>query len=95
MCSFDGVMRPLVENKMQIGNIETRKVNTVQDGLGNQISVLSGLVLLGFVALAFASLATWSVLDPSLSHANNNEVGNMIGFPSRCTMAALCRRTPL
>ena len=66
---------------MQITGVETRKANTVQEGLGSQLSVLVGLFILGLVSLAFASLATWSVLDPSLSHASSNPVSNLIGFP--------------
>ncbi|MEL7428886.1 MAG: DNA translocase FtsK [Pseudomonadota bacterium] len=67
---------------MQLSDIESRNVSpTVREGLGSQVSVLTGLAVLTIVGVAFASLATWSVLDPSLSHANNNEVTNLVGFP--------------
>ena len=67
---------------MQISDIDTRSPNpTVREGLGSQFSVLLGLAILGVTGVAFASLASWSVLDPSLSHANTNEVTNIMGFP--------------
>ena len=40
---------------------------------------LIGLVLLGAVAAAAAALATWSVNDPSFSHATNAPVRNVLG----------------
>lgn len=67
---------------MQISGVDTRRGNTtVREGLGNQFSVLIGLALLSSVALAFASLASWSVSDPSLSNANGELVTNMVGYP--------------
>src|SRR5882724_11775988 len=35
---------------------------------------------IGAVLLAIAALATWSVQDPSLSHATNAPVRNMLGL---------------
>ena len=67
---------------MQISDVDTRRLNpTVKEGLGNQFSVLIGLALLGLVGLAFASLASWSVTDPSLSNANGANISNIIGYP--------------
>jgi S-DNA-T family DNA segregation ATPase FtsK/SpoIIIE len=40
---------------------------------------LVGLVLLGAVGAAAAALATWSVNDPSFSHATNAPVRNVLG----------------
>ncbi len=48
--------------------------------IGGQIGVLSGLLLFAAVAFCFASLATWSVDDPSLSNANSNIPQNAGGF---------------
>ena len=48
--------------------------------LGGQFSVLIGLVTLAFVLFAFVSLATWSVVDPSLSNANGGTVTNSGGY---------------
>ena len=40
-----------------------------------------GLVLLALAGVAALALATWSVQDPSLSHATNSTVRNMLGLP--------------
>ena len=67
---------------MQLSDVDTRRINpTVREGLGNQLSVLIGLALLGLVGFAFASLATWSVADPSFSNANGGTISNAIGYP--------------
>lgn len=42
---------------------------------------LTGLVVLAAAAFALASLATWSVADPSFSHATSNRVTNAMGYP--------------
>ncbi len=42
---------------------------------------LAGLVLIGAVAAAAAALATWSVKDPSFSHATSEPVRNLLGEP--------------
>ena len=62
---------------MQISDINSQhQSQTVKEGLNRQASVITGLLLLGTVALAFASLATWTVTDPSLSVSNNGETRN-------------------
>ena len=67
---------------MQISDIDQQRVTpTLKDGLGSQFSVLIGLSLLGIVGLAFASLASWSISDPSLSHASGSNVSNSLGYP--------------
>ncbi len=53
---------------------------TAGNRFSGQIGVLIGLAILVCVALAFASLATWSVDDPSLSNANGREIQNAGGF---------------
>jgi S-DNA-T family DNA segregation ATPase FtsK/SpoIIIE len=40
-----------------------------------------GAVLLAVSGIAAVALATWSVQDPSLSHATNTPVRNMLGLP--------------
>jgi len=67
---------------MQISDIDNQHLNpTVREGIGSQFSVLTGLSLLGIVGFCFASLATWSVADPSLSYANGGEASNILGYP--------------
>ena len=40
-----------------------------------------GLALTGIAALGAGALATWSVKDPSLSHATSAWVQNVLGLP--------------
>jgi DNA segregation ATPase FtsK/SpoIIIE, S-DNA-T family len=42
---------------------------------------LAGLVLIALVGTAAAALATWSVKDPSFSHATSEPVRNLLGEP--------------
>jgi DNA segregation ATPase FtsK/SpoIIIE, S-DNA-T family len=37
--------------------------------------------LIGFVGVAAAALMTWSVQDPSLSHATSRAIRNIVGYP--------------
>ncbi len=53
----------------------------VRDMLGRRLRELAGVGLLAFAALAAAALATWSVQDPSLSHAKSGAIRNLIGYP--------------
>jgi S-DNA-T family DNA segregation ATPase FtsK/SpoIIIE len=46
-----------------------------------QAATLGGLALIAIAALAVVALATWSVSDPSLSHATAAPVSNMLGAP--------------
>jgi DNA segregation ATPase FtsK/SpoIIIE, S-DNA-T family len=48
--------------------------------LRRRLSELMGAALLAIAALAALALATWSVQDPSLSHATNAPVRNMLGL---------------
>ena len=45
------------------------------------ISATLGLGLLSFAAALAASLATWTVDDPSLSHATDHAARNVLGVP--------------
>lgn len=69
---------------MQLANAGSKKykqpATTYKSWLSGQLGVLLGLCLLALVAIAFASLATWSVLDPSFSNANGNIVQNAGGY---------------
>lgn len=49
--------------------------------LARRVRELGGLVLLGGTAAAAISLASWSVRDPSLSHAIEGPVRNLLGRP--------------
>ncbi|MGI9402055.1 MAG: DNA translocase FtsK [Rhizobiaceae bacterium] len=52
----------------------------VSQWFSGQIGILAGLGLMAAVAYCFASLATWSIHDPSLSNANGNTINNAGGY---------------
>jgi S-DNA-T family DNA segregation ATPase FtsK/SpoIIIE len=47
---------------------------------GGPIRMALGLLILGALAVIAASLATWSVNDPSISHATDGNAQNLFGF---------------
>ena len=52
-----------------------------RDILRRRLSELAGLALITLALLGAIALATWSVQDPSLSHATRTPVHNLLGFP--------------
>ena len=52
---------------------------------------LIGLSLLAVAGLVAASLATWSVDDPSLNNATNSPVRNILGWPGAIVADSPCR----
>ncbi len=52
---------------------------SLEDRLLGWLSRMGGVTLLVGLTLAWASLATWSVLDPSLTHATANVPRNILG----------------
>jgi len=53
----------------------------LREGAERLSTQATGLALLVLVLAIVASLATWSVQDPSLSHATGAEPENLLGFP--------------
>src|SRR5436305_7366806 len=49
--------------------------------LRRRLSEIIGAALIAIAGVAAMALATWSVQDPSLSHATNAPVRNMLGLP--------------
>src|ERR1041384_4530373 len=49
--------------------------------LQRRMHEIIGATLIAIAAIAAVALATWSVQDPSLSHATNAPVRNMLGLP--------------
>jgi S-DNA-T family DNA segregation ATPase FtsK/SpoIIIE len=49
--------------------------------LRRNIGAMVGLAALALAAVAAASLATWTVDDPSFSHATDHAIRNVLGFP--------------
>jgi S-DNA-T family DNA segregation ATPase FtsK/SpoIIIE len=46
-----------------------------------RLSEIAGLALITLALLGAIALATWSVQDPSLSHATQTPIRNLLGFP--------------
>ncbi len=49
--------------------------------LRRNVGAMVGLAVLALAAVAAASLATWTVDDPSFSHATDHAIRNVLGFP--------------
>src|SRR5262252_3569508 len=52
-----------------------------RDIVRRRLSELAGIALITLALLGAAALATWSVQDPSLSHATQKPIHNLLGFP--------------
>jgi S-DNA-T family DNA segregation ATPase FtsK/SpoIIIE len=56
-----------------------------RDLAGRRLREIGGCSLIALAALAALALATWSVQDPSLSHATSARVRNLLGLPGAIT----------
>jgi DNA segregation ATPase FtsK/SpoIIIE, S-DNA-T family len=54
---------------------------SIRDALERRLRELIGLGLIAFAGVVIAALATWSVQDPSLSHATSRPIHNIVGYP--------------
>jgi S-DNA-T family DNA segregation ATPase FtsK/SpoIIIE len=54
---------------------------SIREMLARRLRELTGLVLLAASGVASAGLMTWSVQDPSLSHATARAIRNVLGYP--------------
>jgi S-DNA-T family DNA segregation ATPase FtsK/SpoIIIE len=54
---------------------------SIRDGLVRRFRELAGLGLIALAGVAAAALMTWSVQDPSLSHATARPIRNIVGYP--------------
>ncbi len=52
-----------------------------RDIVRRRLSELAGLALITLALLGAIALATWSVQDPSLSHATQKPIHNLLGYP--------------
>jgi len=52
-----------------------------RDILRRRLSEIAGLALITLALLGAIALTTWSVQDPSLSHATQTPIHNLLGFP--------------
>ncbi|WFU24874.1 DNA translocase FtsK [Bradyrhizobium sp. CB1717] len=53
---------------------------SIREGLTRRIRELTGLGLIALSGVASAALMTWSVQDPSLSHATSRPIRNILGY---------------
>jgi S-DNA-T family DNA segregation ATPase FtsK/SpoIIIE len=53
----------------------------MREALVRRLRELLGLGLIGLSGVAAAALMTWSVQDPSLSHATSRAIRNLVGYP--------------
>src|SRR5947199_9828509 len=54
---------------------------SIREALARRVRELVGLGLIAFSGVAAAALMTWSVQDPSLSHATSRAIRNIVGYP--------------
>ena len=54
---------------------------SIRDALARRLRELAGLGLIALSGVAAAALMTWSVQDPSLSHATSRPIRNIVGYP--------------
>src|SRR5476651_2648955 len=52
-----------------------------RDILRRRLSEIAGLALITLALLGAVALTTWSVQDPSLSHATQTPIHNLLGYP--------------
>src|SRR6201747_1144358 len=54
---------------------------SIRDALARRLRELAGLSLIALSGVAATALMTWSVQDPSLSHATSRPIRNIVGYP--------------
>ena len=63
----------------------SRVPEPIREMLARRLRELSGLGLIAFAGVVAVALATWSVQDPSFSHATSKPVRNLLGYPGAIT----------
>jgi S-DNA-T family DNA segregation ATPase FtsK/SpoIIIE len=54
---------------------------SIREALARRFRELAGLALIALSGVTAAALMTWSVQDPSLSHATSRAIRNLVGYP--------------
>ncbi|MFB9266131.1 DNA translocase FtsK [Bradyrhizobium erythrophlei] len=54
---------------------------SIREALARRLRELTGLGLIALSGVVSAALMTWSVQDPSLSHATSRAIRNVLGYP--------------
>ncbi|MCC8939931.1 DNA translocase FtsK [Bradyrhizobium sp. Arg68] len=55
--------------------------HSMREALARRLRELTGLGLIALSGVVAAALMTWSVQDPSLSHATSRAIRNVVGYP--------------
>jgi S-DNA-T family DNA segregation ATPase FtsK/SpoIIIE len=55
--------------------------HSIREMLARRLRELAGLGLIAAAIVAAAALMSWSVQDPSLSHATSRKINNFLGYP--------------
>jgi DNA segregation ATPase FtsK/SpoIIIE, S-DNA-T family len=55
--------------------------SSIREALARRLRECAGLGLISLSGVAAAALMTWSVQDPSLSHATSRAIRNVVGYP--------------
>jgi DNA segregation ATPase FtsK/SpoIIIE, S-DNA-T family len=58
-----------------------RLPDTVREMLVRRVRELAGLAMIALASAGAAAFITWSVQDPSLSHATSKPIHNILGYP--------------
>ncbi len=69
---------PAIERVIPIGG---QMSDPIRDMLARRLREIAGLGVVAFSGVIATALMTWSVLDPSLSHATSGPIRNVIGWP--------------
>ena len=54
---------------------------SIREALARRLRECMGLGLIALSGVVAAALITWSVQDPSLSHATSRAIRNVVGYP--------------
>ena len=54
---------------------------SIREALARRLRELAGLGVIALCGVVAAALMTWSVQDPSLSHATSRAIRNIVGYP--------------
>ena len=58
-----------------------RLPDAIREMLVRRLRELVGLVMIALASAGAAAFITWSVQDPSLSHATSKSIHNILGYP--------------
>ena len=54
---------------------------SIRDALARRVREIAGLGVIALCGVVATALMTWSVQDPSLSHATSRAIRNVVGYP--------------